>query len=121
LAAGLSSLFPNFLLGPWMISDYLGIERDMSRGGFRALVVGTALCGMVVPVFGGKPVPIMIASQAVSPLVMPLLVAFVWILISRKQIAGEHPPSLLLHFGMGITLVFSIYMLYLAVVGYMGL
>jgi Mn2+/Fe2+ NRAMP family transporter len=121
LAAGLSSLFPYYLLGPWMISDYLGIERDMSKGGFRALVAGSALCGMVVPVFGGRPVPIMIASQAVSPLVMPLLVAFVWILIARRDIAKEHPPSALLHFGMGITLLFSLYMLYLAVVGYLGL
>ena len=120
LAAGMSSLFPNFLLGPWIISDFLGIERDMSRGGFRALVVGAALCGMIVPVFGGRPVPIMIASQAVSPLVMPLLVAFVWILISRKEIAKDHPPSALLHFGMGVTLVFCIYMLYLAVVGFVG-
>lgn len=120
LAAGLSSLFPNFLLGPWMIADFLGIERDMSRGGFRALVLGTALCGMIVPVFGGRPVPIMIASQAVSPLVMPLLVAFVWILIARKDIAGQHPPSPLLHFGMGVTLLFSGYMLYLAVVGFLS-
>ena len=121
LAAGLSSLFPNYLLGPWMISDYLGIERDMSRTGFRVMVVASALCGMIVPVFGGRPVPIMIASQAVSPLVMPILVAFVWVLISRKQIAKEHPPSTLLHFGMGITLLFSVYMLYLAVVGWMQL
>jgi Mn2+/Fe2+ NRAMP family transporter len=120
LAAGLSSLFPNFLLGPWMMADFLGIERDMSRGGFRALVVGAALCGMIVPVFGGRPVPIMIASQAVSPLVMPLLVAFVWFLISKKEIAKEHPPSPLLHFGMAITLLFSVYMLYLAVVGWLG-
>ncbi|MCB1018621.1 MAG: divalent metal cation transporter [Acidobacteria bacterium] len=120
MAAGLSSLFPNFLLGPWMISDFLGVERDMSRPGFRVLVVGTALCGMIVPVFGGRPVPIMIASQAVSPLVMPLLVAFVWVLISRKEIAKEHPPSALMHFGMGITLLFSLYMLYLAVLGWLG-
>ncbi|MEZ5393520.1 MAG: divalent metal cation transporter [Bryobacterales bacterium] len=120
MAAGLSSLFPNFLLGPWMISDFLGVERDMSRPGFRALVVGTALCGMIVPVFGGRPVPIMIASQAVSPLVMPLLVAFVWVLISRREIAKDHPPSALMHFGMGITLLFSLYMLYLAVLGWLG-
>ena len=121
LAAGLSSLFPNYLLGPWMISDFLGVERDMSRTGFRIMVVGSALCGMIVPVFGGRPVPIMIASQAVSPLVMPILVTFVWILISRRRIAKDHPPSTLLHFGMAITLLFSLYMLYLAAVGWMQL
>ena len=120
LAAGLSSLFPNYLLGPWLMSDFLGIPRDMTRPVFRVLVIGAALCGLVVPIFGGRPVPIMIASQAVSPLVMPLLVLFTWILISKPAIAGDHKPSSLLHFGMGVTFVFSTYMLYLAAVGFLG-
>ena len=120
LAAGLSSLFPNYLLGPWLISDFLGIKRDMSRMPFRVLVVVTSLFGLIVPIFGGSPIQIMIASQALSPLVMPLLVLFVWILINKESIAGEHKPSLLLNIGMGVTLVFSTYMLYLAVVGFLG-
>ena len=66
LAAGLSSLFPNYLLGPWLISDFLGIKRDMSRMAFRVLVVATASFGLIVPIFGGSPVQIMIASQALS-------------------------------------------------------
>ena len=120
LAAGLSSLFPNYLLGPWLISDFLGIKRDMSRMPFRVLVVVTSLFGLIVPIFGGSPIQIMIASQALSPLVMPLLVLFVWILINKESIAGEHKPPLLLNIGMGVTLVFSTYMLYLAVLGFLG-
>lgn len=120
LAAGLSSLFPNYLLGPWLISDFLGIKRDMSRPAFRILVVVTSLFGLIVPIFGGSPVQIMIASQALSPLVMPLLVLFVWILINKQSVAREHKPSVLLNFGMGVTLVFSTYMLYLAVVGFIN-
>jgi hypothetical protein len=49
---------------------------------------------------------------------MPLLVLFVWILINKQSIAREHKPSVLLNFGMGVTLVFSTYMLYLAAVGF---
>ncbi|MDA1311871.1 MAG: divalent metal cation transporter [Acidobacteria bacterium] len=120
LAAGLSSLFPNYLLGPWLISDFLGIKRDMSRPAFRILVVSTSLFGLIVPIFGGSPVQIMIASQALSPLVMPLLVLFVWILINKQSVAREHKPSVLLNIGMGVTLVFSTYMLYLAVVGFIN-
>jgi Mn2+/Fe2+ NRAMP family transporter len=120
LAAGLSSLFPNYLLGPWLISDFLGIKRDMSRTAFRVLVVVTSLFGLVVPIFGGSPVQIMIASQALSPLVMPLLVLFAWVLINKQSIAREHKPSALLNFGMGVTLVFSTYMLYLAAVGFIN-
>ena len=120
LAAGLSSLFPNYLLGPWLISDFLGIKRDMSRTSFRILVVVTSSFGLIVPIFGGSPVQIMIASQALSPLVMPLLVLFTWILINKHRIAGEHKPSLLLNFGMGVTFIFSTYMLYLAVTGFLN-
>ena len=120
LAAGLSSLFPNYLLGPWLISDFLGIKRDMSRTSFRILVVVTSSFGLIVPIFGGSPVQIMIASQALSPLVMPLLVLFTWILINKQRIAGEHKPSLLLNFGMGVTFIFSTYMLYLAAMGFLN-
>ena len=120
IAAGLSSLFPNYVLGPWILSDFLGVDRDMTRPLYRGLVVAAALCGLIVPIFGGRPVPIMIASQAVSPLVMPLFVAFVWILLSRPSVAGHNRPSALLHVGMGVTLVFSAYMLYLAAVGFLG-
>ena len=120
LAAGLSSLFPNYLLGPWLISDFLGIKRDMSRTSFRVLVVVTSLFGLIVPIFGGSPVQIMIASQALSPLVMPLLALFVWILINKPAVVGEHKPSGLLNFGMAITVAFSFYMLYLAAIGFLG-
>ncbi len=120
LAAGLSSLFPNYLLGPWLISDFLGIKRDMSRAAFRVLVVATSLFGLIVPIFGGSPVQIMIASQALSPLVMPLLALFVWILINKRGVAREHKPSALLNAGMAVTVVFSFYMLYLAAMGFLG-
>jgi len=118
LAAGLSSLFPNYVLGPWMICDYLGIPRRMDRTGFRVLVALTALTGLVVPIFGGSPVQIMIASQAVSPLVMPLLALFVWVLINKPEIAAKHPPSRALNVGMAVTVLFSTYMLILAVRGF---
>ena len=119
IAAGLSSLFPNYLLGPWLTADFMGRAREMGKPIFRVMVIVAALCGLIVPIFGGRPVPIMIASQAISPLVMPLLVAFAWILISKKEIAGDHPPSKLLHAGMAITMLFSLYMTALSVEGFL--
>ncbi len=120
LAAGLSSLFPNYLLGPWMISDFLGIPRDMSRGVFRVMVVVAALFGLVVPLFGGKPVQIMIASQAVSPIAMPLLAVFVFVLLNKKSVVGEQRPGPWLNAGLAITVVFSIYMFVIALTGFLG-
>ncbi|MEX2300341.1 MAG: divalent metal cation transporter [Bryobacterales bacterium] len=120
IAAGLSSLFPNYLLGPWMICDFLGLPRDLSRRGFRILVVVTALFGLVVPVFGGRPVQIMIASQAISPLIMPLIASFTMILLLKKSFVGEHSNSTPYNVALGITVLFTFYMLYLAVLGFLG-
>lgn len=120
LAAGLSSLFPNYLLGPWMAADFLGIPRDMGRAAFRTMVVGASLFGLVVPVLGGSPVRIMIASQAVSPVAMPLLALFVLILLNRRDVVGERLPSTALNGGLAVTVLFSIYMCYTALAGLLG-
>jgi len=120
VAAGLSSLFPNYLLGPWIAADFLGLPRDMSRVAFRAMVVVAAAFGLVVPVWGGRPVNIMIASQAVSPVAMPLLALFVLILLNKKSVAGAHPPSLALNAGLAVTVAFSFYMCFVALSGFFG-
>ncbi len=120
VAAGLTSLFPNYLLGPWMISDFLGKPRDLTGKGYRILVFVSAAFSLVVPVFGGSPVHIMIASQAVSPLVMPLITLFTWLLLMRKGFAGAHRNGFWMNVGLAITLVFTTYMLGIAVTGFIG-
>lgn len=120
LAAGLSSLFPNYLLGPWMAADFLRLPRQMSRAAFRAMVVFASLFGLVVPVLGGRPVQIMIASQAVSPLAMPLLALFVLILLNKQEVAGSRPPGAALNAGLAVTVLFSFYMAYVALAGFLG-
>lgn len=118
VAAGMSSLFPNYLLGAWLAADFGGVERDMTKPAYRVMVVGAALLGLVVPVFGGRPVPLMIASQAVSPLVMPLMAVFVWILVNKTSCVGDRKPSALLNFCLGVTVLFTLYAAYLAVTGF---
>ncbi len=120
VAAGLSSLFPNYLLGPWMAADFLGLPRDMGRAAFRAMVVGASLVGLAVPVLGGRPVQIMVASQALSPVAMPLLALFVLILLNKAEVTGNRRPSLALNAGLALTVLFSFYMCYIALSGFLG-
>ena len=120
LAAGLSSLFPNYLLGPWMAADFLGMPRNMTTAAFRAMVVIASLFGLAVPILGGKPVQIMIASQALSPVAMPLLALFVLILLNKEEVSGGRPPSFALNAGLGLTVLFSFYMCYVALSGFLG-
>jgi len=117
IAAALSSLFPNYCLGPWLVCDYLNVPRRMDRPSIRLAVLLIASLGFVVPVFGGKPVVIMIASQAVSPVVMPLLIVFLFILLNSRKVVGDYRNPFLLNAGLVVTFIFSLFMSYSAVVG----
>ncbi|QDO93635.1 divalent metal cation transporter [Formosa sediminum] len=120
IGAGLSSIFPNLLLFPWLIADYTGTERNMKKPLFKALVVIVALSGAIVPFFGGKPVWILIASQALSPFVMPLITLFLIILLNKTEVMKEYKTSIWMNIALGATLIFNIYMLYVALTGFMG-
>jgi len=114
LSAALSSIFPNYVLGPWLVCDYLNVPRRMSRVSVRVVVFIIAMTGYIIPIFGGRPVIIMIASQAVSPAVMPLLIILVLIMLNRQK---DYRCPIWLNVSLLITLAFSLYLSYSAVVG----
>jgi len=116
LSAALSSIFPNYVLAPWMICDYLNIPRKMDLTWVRVLVLLIALTGFAIPIFGGRPVIIMIASQAVSPAVMPMLIVFVFMILNRQK---NYRIPMVLKIGLIVTLIFSLFLSYSAVVGLM--
>ena len=118
IGAGLSSIFPNLLLFPWLIADYSGTPRDMRRTMYKSMVVCVALSSLIVPILGGKPVWILIASQALSPFVMPLITLFLIILINKPEVMKAYRASLWMNVALGATLIFNCYMLYVAVVGF---
>jgi Mn2+/Fe2+ NRAMP family transporter len=118
IAAGLSSIFPNMLLLPWLIADYRGTGRDLRTRLFRVLVVLVACSGMIIPLFGGQPVILMIASQAFSPLMMPLLIIFLLILMNNRKIMGAYKNGFWLNLGLSVTLIFSLFMFFIAYEGY---
>jgi manganese transport protein len=120
MAAAFSSLFPNYLLGPWLLFDFRNRPRKMNRTAVRFTVLGVALLGLIVPLFKGNPVIIMIASQAVSPVMMPLLILFVFLLINNRRIVGDYKNPLIMNIGLGLTFLFSLFMAYTAYIGLSG-
>ncbi|MCB9230050.1 MAG: Nramp family divalent metal transporter [Bacteroidia bacterium] len=89
-AAGMSSQFPNILLLPWLLCDYFQIERNMKQPRFRLIVLGMSLLSLVVPLFGARPVLVMIASQALAAIILPATVAAIFWLTNQKKVMGEH-------------------------------
>lgn len=120
IGAGLSSIFPNLLLFPWLLADYTGTPRNMKRPLFKLIVVLVALSGLIVPFLGGKPVWILIASQALSPFVMPLITLFLIILLNKSVVMKTYKINLWMNVALGATLIFNFYMLYVALNGFIN-
>lgn len=117
LAAALSSLFPNYLLGPWLVCDFLRVPRRMDQPSVRVAVGAAAVLSFVVPLTGGRPVLIMIASQAISTVVMPLLIVLVLILLNRPRVVGEYRNPAILNVGLVVTLLFALLVSYSGAIG----
>ncbi|HEX7070437.1 MAG TPA: Nramp family divalent metal transporter [Rhodothermales bacterium] len=118
VAAGLSSLFPNYLLAPWLIADYRGRPLDLRGRGARLLALTVVILDLAVPVFGGRPVFVMIVSQAVMTMVSPLVIVLMLILLNRRELMGEHRPTPAMNVALAVILLFATAM---AVIGAAGL
>ena len=117
IGAGVSTLFPIVLVAPWLISDYRGTPRDIKSPMFRILgALGLLVC-LTVPVFGGRPVWIMVASQAFQAMLLPVITIPIIMLLNRKEIMGEQKAGFWLNAGLWATLIFALITSYSAVLG----
>lgn len=107
IAAGVSSQFPNVLMLPWLLCDYGQSPRDMTLGKYRVMVLLISLLGLVVPVFGARPVLVMIASQALNSVILPLTVGCILYLGNRRDLMGEYKHSALTNGFLVAILLFS--------------
>jgi Mn2+/Fe2+ NRAMP family transporter len=57
---------------------------------YRIMVLIISLLGLVVPVFGARPVLVMIVSQAFNAVILPVTVACILYLGNRRDLLGEH-------------------------------
>jgi Mn2+/Fe2+ NRAMP family transporter len=121
IGAGLSSLFPIYLMGPWLISDYRGVKRRPRSAFYRVCVLLAVLCGFVVPILGKRPVMFMVASQAFCVLALPLVVGAIIVLYRKAPAAKRLPLGPWLTTGCAAAFLFSLYISYIALVGLLNL
>jgi Mn2+/Fe2+ NRAMP family transporter len=120
VAAGLSSLFPHYMLVPLLLADYHNKPLNLSTTGNRLIVIFYASLGLFVPVFGGRPVVVMIASQALAIIGTPLVLILMWILINRKQDLGKYSAGISKNIIYGIIVLFTVFMAILGIFGIIG-
>ncbi|MEQ9265055.1 MAG: divalent metal cation transporter [Balneolaceae bacterium] len=117
LAAGLSSLFPHIMLAPMLIADYKGENPNFQSTTNRLISLGIILLSLLVPLLGGRPVFIMILSQAFIAVVTPAVILLMLILMNRKKLVGEHKLSTAKNVVVGFILIFSVLMAISGLVG----
>ncbi|MEL7185482.1 MAG: Nramp family divalent metal transporter [Pseudomonadota bacterium] len=108
VAAGVSSQFPNVLMLPWLLCDYNQSSRDMTLPKYRVMVFFISLLGLVVPIFDARPVIVMIISQALNAVILPVTVACIIYLGNRRDLMGEHRNSTAFNAVLVTILLFSL-------------
>jgi len=117
IAAGVSSQFPNVLMLPWLICDYTETKREMTLPKYRIMVFLISLLGLVVPLFGGRPVLVMIVSQAFNAVILPMTVACIFYLTNRKDLMGAYKNNLIANIILTAILLFSLFTSFIGVKG----
>jgi len=117
VAAGVSSQFPNILMLPWLICDYTETERNMTLPKYRIMVFLISLLGLVVPFFGGRPVLVMIVSQAFNAVILPITVICMFYLANKKALMGTYKNGLVSNVILTAILLFSIYTSFMGIKG----
>ena len=87
----------------------------------RLLVLFGVMLGLVVPVFGGRPVLVMIISQAMAAIVTPLVLALMLYIYNKKSIMGENRLGVASNISCGVVLLFTIAMAAAGLIGIIGL
>ena len=121
VSAGLSSLFPHILLAPWLTADLLNWPRDMKLPFNRGIALFTVSLGLVIPIFGGRPVLIMIISQVLAAVATPVIVLLMLILQRRKDVMGDHRAGKGLTLIIAVIFVFTVFMAITGIIGIRGL
>lgn len=120
VSAGLSSLFPIILLAPWLFSDYNNKPRDMKSTQSRLLVLIGVAFGLVVPIFGGRPVFVMILSQSLAIIVTPLVLALMLIIVNRLAKTNNYPVTKWWNLFMVLVILFTMVMAGAGISGIIG-
>lgn len=121
VSAGVSSQFPNVLMLPWLICDYTGTDRNMTLPKYRVMVFLISLLGLVVPLFGARPVLVMIISQAFNAVILPITVGCIFYLANRKDLMGAYKSTLTSNLILTAILLFSLFTSFVGVKGVLQL
>ena len=113
-SAAYSSFLINSMIGGFILADGLGLGSKPTDLWPRIFTVTVLLAGMSVALYiiltGWKPLPAIIAAQAVTVIAAPLVAGSLWWLTSRREIMGPlcNRPTTNVLAGIGFLLLLAI-------------
>ncbi len=116
LAAGISSHIPNMMVIPWALSDYKSKPLQLKDKKIRILFLVLTLVSIITPVFGLKPVFILLLSQGLLAILLPLIVGCMLYLMNNK-VLGDNKNNIKDNLLLGIVFLFSLFMGITALIG----
>ncbi len=120
VGAGVSSLIPTVLIGPWLIADYTNTPINPRSKSSRILVSVAVLIALGAPYFPSsiaKPVFIMILTMALLAVILPFSTIAITVLLNQKEHMKEHKNSPAMNAACIAAILFSVVMSYYATVG----
>jgi|GEM_PF-52390 len=116
-AAAYSSFLVNSMIGGFILADGLGIGNKPEDKWPKIFTIAVLVVGMLVGLYtiiilgGTKPVPVLVAAQAVTVVASPLVAGALLWLTSSRSVMGEHVNGPLLKtlgsIGLGILILMS--------------
>ena len=93
-AAGLSSAIATPLGASYTLAGLLGWKYDNSDVRFKTTNIIIVLTGIIGSATGFNPISLILASQALNGITLPVIVIFLVIATSRKKLLGEYTNNL---------------------------
>ncbi len=90
LAAGLSSAVTAPLATAYAVSGVLGLRGGLESRSFRAVWATVIAVGAAFAITGTRPVTMIILAQAANGLMLPLIAAFLLVVMNRRDLLGKH-------------------------------
>ena len=87
----------------------------------RGIALFTASLGLVIPIFGGRPVLTMIFSQVLAALATPVIVLLMLLLLNKTEIMGTYKSSRIFNVILTFIFLFTVYMAITGIIGIKGL
>ncbi|MEX0594229.1 MAG: divalent metal cation transporter [Balneolaceae bacterium] len=120
--AGLSTMFPILLIAPWLLADYLGLERDMKSPLFR-ICIGVGLLVAFGSIFIDQAPPILLViATALMAFILPAVAIPITYLLNKKELMREEKylPSRAWNYGLWAVIAFSLVTSWIALLGFIG-